>query len=153
MPKLSPKAAKQVESSEAASGYVLLDEGRYAAQLKNVTQKEGADHPYWVWEFHNLHDQEGNRHPGRMWNNTSLSPKASGFLKATFDAFGYTADSDTAEMIGEWVVLYIIKSVIPSGSRAGQESNKVRQVLPFAEADWPIDTAASTAGGDKDDVY
>lgn len=153
MPKLTKTAAKQVESSEAATGFALLPEGRYAAQLRSVVQKEGKVAPYWVWEFHNLHDEEGNRHTGRQWNNTSLSPNSAGFLKATFEAFGYTTDSDTDEMIGEWVVLYVAKSVIASGEKAGQPKNEVRQVLPFTPEDWPFDPADTAKSSGSDDVF
>ena len=74
MPKLNAKQAAIVSESEAASGSFLLPEGRYAAQLANVTEKEGNEYPYWVWEFTNLHNAEGDLVPGKQWNNTSLSP-------------------------------------------------------------------------------
>ena len=154
MPKLSAKVAKQVENAEAATGFALLEEGRYAAQLRSVSQKDGKEYPYWVWEFHNLHNEDGQKQPGRQWNNTSLSPKAIGFLKSTFEAFGYTTDSDTDEMIGEWIVLYIAKTAIPSGPKAGQPTNEVRQVLPFAPEDWPFDPeTAGTGATGEDDVF
>lgn len=153
MPKLSKAAAKQVDNAEAAAGFAPLPEGRYAAQLRSVTQKDGKEHPYWVWEYHNLHNEDGQAQPGRMWNNTSLSPKATGFLKATFEAFGYTSDSDTDDIIGEWVVLYIAKTVIASGVKAGQPTNEVRQVLPFEAGDWPFDTDDVKGNTESDDVF
>ena len=142
MPKLPQNVANQVDNAEAVGGFAPLPEGRYAAQLRSVTAKDGKEYPYWTWEFHRLHNSKGEPVPGRMWNNTSLSPNSAGFLKATFDAFGYTTDSDTDEMVGEWVVLYIIQDVIASGPKAGQTTNSVRQVLAFNPADWPIDTNA-----------
>ena len=65
MPKLSKAAAKQVENAEAAAGFAPLPEGRYAAQLRSVTQKDGKEHPYWDWEYHNLHNEDGQAQPGR----------------------------------------------------------------------------------------
>lgn len=157
MPKLSKAAAKQVENAEAAAGFAPLPEGRYAAQLRSVTEKErkdGKKYPYWVWEYHNLHNEDGQAQPGRMWNNTSLSPDAARYLKATFEAFGYTSDSDTDEIIGEWVVLYIAKTVIASGVKAGQPTNEVRQVLPFEPGDWPFDPESVQGSADSgDDVF
>lgn len=147
MPKLTKAVAKQVNDADAASGFEPYPEGRYAAQLRSVTQKEGKEYPYWSWEFHNIHDTSGKLMPGRMWNNTSLSPNSVGFLKSTFEAFGYTADSDTDEMIGEWVVLYITQEVISSGPKAGQFSNSVRSLTEFNPDDWDVDTEKYAASG------
>ena len=145
MPKLTKKVAASVDSAEAASGSFLLPEGRYAAQLRSVTQKDGNEYPYWVWEFENIHDSEGNKKPGRQWNNTSLSPKSLGFLKATFEAFGYTADSDTDEMTGEWVVLYLVQETISAGPRSGQLRNAVQSLAEFVPEEWDFDSESATA--------
>ena len=152
MPKLSAKVAKSVDSAEAAGGSYLLPEGRYAAQLKQVNQKDGNEYPYWVWEFENLHDEEGNKKPGRQWNNTSLSPKSLGFLKSTFEAFGYTSDSDTDEMVGEWVVLYLVQETVSRGPKAGNLRNSVQSLSEFNPAEWDFDPAESAPAG-TDDEY
>lgn len=156
MPKLTAKVAKSVDAAEAMGGSFLLPEGHYAAQLKSVDQKDGNEYPYWVWTFENLHDSEGNKKPGRQWNNTSLSPKSLGFLKATFEAFGYTADSDTDEMIGEWVVLYLVQDTVGKGPKAGQLRNQVQSLSEFDPGEWEFDPEeASTASGNSgsDDEY
>ena len=141
MPKLKSVLAKKVAKAEAASGSILLPEGRYAARLLEVVQKEGQKAPYWQWTFGDLHDEDGNSHPGRQWNNTSLSENALGFLKASFEAFGYTEDSDTDEMIGEWVVLHLIQEPIAQGRNAGQVRNAVSHLAPFNEEDFDFDPA------------
>lgn len=143
MPKLNAKQAAIVSESEAASGSFLLPEGRYAAQLASVTEKEGNAYPYWVWEFTNLHNSEDELVPGKQWNNTSLSPKSAGFLKATFEAFGFTEDSDTDEMIGEWVVLHLVQEPIARGPRAGELRNAVARLAPFKDDEWDLDVKAS----------
>ena len=155
MPKLTAKVAKSVDSAEAASGSFLLPEGRYAAQLKSVNQKDGNEYPYWVWEFENLHDSEGNKKPGRQWNNTSLSPKSLGFLKATFEAFGYTSDSDTDEIVGEWVVLYLVQETVARGPKAGNLRNSVQSLSEFNPNEWDFDPeeAATVAAESSDDEY
>ncbi|AOE44382.1 hypothetical protein SEA_GHOBES_30 [Gordonia phage Ghobes] len=156
MPKLTKKVAAQVDKSEAASGSYLLPEGRYAAQLKSVVQKDGNEYPYWVWEFENLHDADGNKQAGRQWNNTSLSPKSLGFLKATFEAFGYTSDSDTDELVGEWVVLYLVQEPISRGPKAGQLRNQVQSLSEFNPDEWDFDpesVGSSAAKEDSDDEY
>ena len=144
MPKLDKGVAKKVEESEAASGSFLVAEGRYAAQLLKVEEKEGKEYPYWVWQFGNLHNTAGELIPGRQWNNTSLSPKSFGFLKATFEAFGYTTDSDTEEMVGEWVVLYLIQEPIQQGPRAGSLRNAVQSVFEFDAEEFDFDPSKFT---------
>lgn len=141
MPKLKSTLAKKVSQAEAATGSYLLPEGRYAARLLEVNQKEGSKAPYWQWTFGDLHNEEGEPVPGRQWNNTSLSEKALGFLKATFEAFGYTEDSDTDEMIGEWVVLHLTQEQIAQGQNAGQMRNNVARLAPFDEDEWDFDPA------------
>jgi len=148
MPKLPSKVAKEVEKAEAAgSGSYLLPEGRYAAQLVKVEEKDGNEYPYWVWEFTNLHNDEGTKCPGKMWNNTSLSPRSRGFLKQTFEAFGYTTDSDTEEMIGEWVVLHLVQEPIAKGPKAGQLRNSVSALAEFVPEDWDFEPGELVAAG------
>lgn len=150
MPKLNKKIAKEVEESQAMSGGFLLDEGRYAARLRKVTEEPGDEYPYWVWEFDGIHDESGASHPGRQWNNTSLSPKSRGFMKATFEAFGYSADSDTDEMIGEWVVLYIGQERQTQGRNAGQLRNYVIRLAEFDPDEWDFDPNEVPKSEDKE---
>lgn len=144
MPKLNAKQAKAVDSADAATGFSALPAGRYAAQLRSVEERDGQEYPYWVWEFENLHNEEGDRAPGRQWNNTSLSPKSAGFLKATFEAFGYEAGSDTDEMLGEWVVLYLDQEVQTVGKNAGKTRNVVSKLAEFDPDEWSFDVDAVT---------
>ena len=149
MPKLSSKIAKKVENTEAAAGSYLLPEGRYAARLQEVDQKEGQAGPYWVWVLTDLHDTDGDSKPGRQWHNTSLSEKSFPFLKATFEAFGYTADSDTDEIVGEWVTLHLIQEQIARGKRAGEMTNRIRDLAPFKAEDFDFDPDDLPAVGSK----
>ena len=142
MPKLTKQTAKAVEKAEAASGSYLLPEGRYAARLNSVTEKPGRKAPYWSWEFVDLHDTDGVKRPGKQWNNTSLSEASLGFLKATFEAFGYTSDSDTDEMIGEWVVLVLTQAPIGAGPKAGELRNEVQSLQEFNPDEWDFDPEA-----------
>ncbi len=141
MPKLKSQLAKKVNNAGAATGSYLLPEGRYAARLLDVEQREGAKAPYWRWKFGDLHNTDGESQPGKQWNNTSLSEKALGFLKATFEAFGYTTDSDTDEMIGEWVTLHLVQEQIATGNRAGEMTNSIQSLHPFNPDDFDFDPA------------
>lgn len=158
MPKLDKKQALAVEGSEAMGGGFLLEPGRYAARLAKVEERPGNEYPYWVWEFDQIHDEKGNRQAGRQWNQTSLSPKSAGFLKATFEAFGYSADSDTDEMVGEWVVLHIDQEIQSQGKNVGKPRNVVSRLAEFDPDEWDFDpnavkppTASGSADGGGDD--
>jgi hypothetical protein len=158
MPKLSAQQAKTVAATQAAAaGGMLLEEGYYAAQLRSVEEKTSDNGDYWEWTFHNLHDQAGAKHPGRQWNNTSMGAKSAPFLKQTFDAFGYTTDSDTDEMINEWVTLYITQEVRQKGVNAGKLRNTISSLSPFVPSDFDFDadaeavTAESGGSGSRDD--
>lgn len=139
MPKLDRKTAKSVDNAEAMAGFDILPEGKYCATLSSVEEREGQQYPYWVWEFTDLVGEDGKKYPGRMWNNTSLSPKSQGFLKATFEAFGVTPDTDTDDLIGEKVCLYLITETITKGSKIGQLRNTVKFLAPFDENIWGDD--------------
>lgn len=142
MAKLTAAVAQKVAAAESASGSFLLPEGRYAARLQEVQVKEGAKGPYWVWVLTDIHDVEGNPKAGRQWHNTSLTDAAFGFLKATFEAFGYTTDSDTDEMIGEWVTLHLVQEQIARGPKAGEMTNRIRSIVEFDEDEFDFDPAA-----------
>ena len=170
MPKLNQKTAKAVEQAEAweaGSGRQLLDEGRYAAQLYKVEERPGRVAPQWSWRFVNVHNEDGELQ-GRtnLFHSTSLSPKAYGGFKQTFNAFGYTPDSDTDEMLGEWVVLYVVQEIQEQGAKAGQRVNRVTSLSPFDPDDWDFDPESvptyeersrggdtATTGGDDDDSF
>lgn len=159
MPKLDEQ---QQQVTDQAEGFRLLEPGLYAARLQKVEEKPGTEAKQWSWEFGAIHDLDGERHPGRQWVNTSLSPKAAWKMKEVFDALGYSVDSATEEMIGEWAVLVIEQHVAEKGRKAGKLVNGVQEVRAFDAAEWPFDpaevpaaspaeaAAAAAAGGGDD---
>lgn len=150
MPKLNASTAKKVAAAEAANGgSFLLPEGRYAARLLEVESKQGQKGEYWTWVLTDLHDTEGTSHPGRQWHNTSLSEASFSFLKQVFEAFGYTSDSDTEEMIGEWVTIHLVQEQIARGNRAGEMTNRVRSLAPFNPEDFAFDASQLPPVGRK----
>jgi hypothetical protein len=156
VPKLDKKTRAATEKAEAwgeGGGFALLPEGRYAGRLTKVDEREArsaTQFPSWSWEFRHLHNEDGEEQRGRMWNNTSMSPKALGNLKAQFEALGFTLDSDTDEMIGEWCVLYVTQEVQTQGKNAGKTVNRVNGVAAFDESEW--DFEPSEVAADKDEV-
>ena len=144
MAKLPKAVAKKAEEAESSS-FEALPAGPYFGKLTSVaTDKEGQAGPYWVWEFEVTSPDE---HKGRkLWANTSLSDNAVWKLKEMFDAFGYTTDSDTDELIGETVKLIVSQRVIGSGARKGELGNNVDRVLS-ADGEDSVDGDGDGDGG------
>lgn len=135
MPKLPKAAAKRVDEAEV-SQFDALEEGTYIGKLSKVTvsdQPGPSGAHYWTWEFEDIHTLDGDKVPGRLWVNTSLAETADWKMKEVFDAFGYTPDSDTDEMIGEKVKLVVSQRVIERGARKGQTGNNVENVMPLGD--------------------
>lgn len=169
MPKLAAKDRKKVSKAEAVGGgFEPLKPGKYVASLSNVEAKtSGNGNPMWVAEFNEIHDLDGDKKPGRQWYQMMLPTTdtppddyekgaekweqyqslCAGRLKGFFEAFGFSEDSDTDEMIGERVVLQIGVRTIQTGARKGEQTNNVNNVLPLDDVDFE-DAASSTDGDD-----
>ncbi|ASZ74356.1 hypothetical protein SEA_KINGBOB_42 [Arthrobacter phage KingBob] len=150
MPKLPKKVAAAVESAEAISGdFPLLEVGFYYAQLADVEVQDGNYAPVWNLTFENLHKvTTGEKASGKQWlrlnvvteekapaNYTGGDKKWAAFhnmskgqLKSFFEGFGYTPDSDTDEMIGEWAQIKVGVRTIQSGERKGEKVNDVKSI-------------------------
>lgn len=158
MPRLAKGLVKKVQSADAVSGgFELIKPGRYAAKLRAVTSKPSqAGKPGWNWEFDSITDSDGNKVPGRqfMWtmlpgtkppvegadNYEELYKKwetaerlSAGRLKYMFDAFGFSEDSDTDEMLGEPCILQIGVQTIKGGPRKGENQNYIVKLIAFNE--------------------
>lgn len=142
MPKLSTATATKVE--EADNSFEPLPEGIYNAVLDGeVEVKDGQNGPYWSWTF-KITDEgfEGRQ----QWLNTSLSEKALWKLREVFEAFGYSADTHTDDLIGKPVKLMVVQRIIDGGKRKGEIGNDVGQVLPHSQATTPAPAAQKTGG-------
>lgn len=155
MPKLDKTMLKAVESAEVTTGeFSLIEPGRYFATLAKVEVRDANyGGTQWSCEFHDITDINGQKQPGRQWLNLNL-PVAGAMpatytngedkwqkfqavsaarLKQFFEAFGYTTDSDTEEMIGEQAVIEIEIRTIQSGPRRGEQVNGVKAVMPTSK--------------------
>lgn len=134
MPKLNKTQAKKVDEQES-TGFGPLDAGWYTGRLAKVEAKNSSNNnPMWVWEFDELETLDGDSTPGRQWVNTVLLDQSFWVLKMMFDAFGYSTDSDTDEMVGERVKLLVSQRMIEQGNRKGQMGNNVDQVAALDDA-------------------
>ena len=168
MPKLAKKIATKTEKSTAVSGgFEPYPPGKYIATLAKVESKlSSAGNPVWNAEFEDLHNLDGDKMPGRQWYNLNLPTSDTmpegyekgpekwaqyqglchGRLKAFFEAFGYTADSDTDEFVGDKCVLQIGIGTISKGPRTGERTNQVNGVFSIDSVD-----GADAIGSDEKD--
>lgn len=170
MPKLSKKKAKAVESAEITGGdFPLIEPGLYVARLREVAVAEGRYAPRWTAEFEEIHDLDGNKVPGRQWYGMNVPDDgpapddypngdakwqqfqrmSNGNLHGFFEAFGYTTDSDTDEMIGEWAAIQIGIRTADGGAKKGQKVNQVKTVLPVPDDVDP----SEFEDADSDDTF
>lgn len=155
MPKLAKKFAKAVESAEITSGdFPLLDPGFYFVQLGDVEVQEGNYAPRWSATLENLINEEtGEKASGRQWFNMNVPEEgpapanypngdkkwaafqsmSKGQLHGFFEAFGYSTDSDTDEMRGEWAKAKIVIETIQGGNRKGEKTNRVKSLTPVPD--------------------
>lgn len=133
MPKLNKKQAKQV--ADAEGGELLVDAGVYAAILNKVEEKTGQAGPYWEWEFQLVEDSDGNELEAKpkVWENTSLSEKAAWRLRDMFEAFEVGTDTDTDDLLGQWVALTVGQEIAKQGSRQGQLRNIFLSAAPITD--------------------
>lgn len=152
MPRLAPAISKQVDNAEVTEGggFALIEPGRYFATLSNVEVKDGKYGPQWSAEFQTIQAADGTTVPGRQWYNLNIPVEGNmptnylngedkwlkfqdvnrSRMKQFFEAFGFTTDSDTDEMIGETVAIDIEIRTIQNGPRTGERVNGVKAVRP-----------------------
>lgn len=160
MPKLDSRTAGAVDETEAMHGgdFEPLEPGKYLGRLVEVKirdEKNKYGAVQWSAEFESLRplDDPDRVVPGRQWLNLTLPSSAKpplnytngadkwekyqnllrGRLKAFFESFGYTSDSDTEEMHGEWAVITVSVRTAQSGKKQGQQVNQVDDIEAVPE--------------------
>lgn len=160
MPKLSAAAAKVVDSAEAIHGggeFEPLPEGKYIGRLSDVTVRDDLNKygaAQWSAEFQDLVFLETDTPaPGRQWLNLTMptgtkvpsnyektpdkwqkyQEMIQGRLKAFFEAFGYTVDSDTDEMINEYAIITVGTTTVQQGPKTGKLTNVVNDIEALPE--------------------
>ncbi len=132
MPKLTSDEAEEVINTEEKE-FEALPAGIYWMSLEQVTEKEGKAAPYWEWVFAFLENDSGEEVSGKLYENTSLSPKARFRLKAMFDGFGVDPNTDTDELLGTCVWVRVGTEVARQGARQGKLRNVFLEVIPGDE--------------------
>lgn len=170
-------AKQASEAKEVSEGFEPLPAGKYIATLAGVEERvaQSTKAPMWGIEMEDLQDLDGEEQPGRQFTNlvlpgddnkmpddyegNSRSKKSledqwanrneflAGKLKQFFEAFGYTTDSDTDELIGERCVIALSVETIGAGKRKGQLGNQITGFYPLDSVDF------EDADGDADDDF
>ena len=176
MPKLAANAAKAVGAAEAVHGggeFEPHPPGKYLARLTDVSVRDELnkyDAPQWSAEFQDLVSLETQEAvPGRQWleltipTGSKVHPSytngpekwakyqemVQGRLKAFFEAFGYTVDSDTDEMLNEYAILTLGITTVQQGVNEGKKRNRVTDIEAVPEDfDWEAHGVTS-AGEDE----
>lgn len=144
MPKLSSSMADKVDEVESST-FEAIPEGIYRAVLEGeVEVVQGAKGPYWKWVFKIVEEGEGKGR--KMFVNTSLSESALWKLKEVFDAFGEPTSTDTDDLIGREVKLFVVQKPYEQGARAGEMGNEVKNVLPVNQATADAAKAKKSGG-------
>lgn len=157
MAKLNRAMQKKTAEAEATSAFEPVPAGWYHLRLRDVdsTREPGPKGPYWVWEYESVEPRKDEDAPNttgrRFWNNTSLGEKSLGFLKASFEAFGTDTDADTDDLCGQIVKGKISIRTIQAGSRKGELTNQIDQLVP-ADEDFELSTEAE-AGAEEDSIF
>lgn len=179
MPKLSAAVAKAVDSAEAVHGgggdFEPHPDGKYLARLADVsvrdeTNKHGA--AQWSAEFQNLVSLDTQESAaGRQWLELTMPlPKnkvpasydkdadkwakyqdmVQGRLKAFFEAFGYTVDSDTDELLNEYAIITLTTYTVQTGPNEGKRRNRVADIEAVPEDfDWEAHGVTSAEGEEQ----
>lgn len=148
MAKLPSSKAQAVNESEGGGGdFEAIPPGKYVVRLREVrdTDRDGnplksgekAKYPNEdMWNVgltiqKDFHPKVGER---VLWRRYTLHESGAGMLKDFFAAFGYSADSDTDEIVEDdeaLAVAIVSKRRIPTGSRKGEWDNDIKGLLPF----------------------
>jgi hypothetical protein len=180
MPKLNSATANQVANEEPINSgggdYPVLPDGKYLGRLREVTVRNDGNVPQWSARYDHIHDLGGESQPGSLFANLNLpvgkkgADKPSwydktqekwetyqrmsrGRLAAFFEGMGFTPDSDTDEMVGEWCVLVVGHHTIPTGKNQGKVTNDVNgfEQVPEELEDLVQELESNVGGSDSDE--
>lgn len=146
MPKLGAKEQQQAADAPEGGGGGPMPEGPVLVQLIEVKVKDEKDrNGFDLWNVE-VHVVEPEQYKGRkLFDQISMGETSAWKVRSFFDGFGYTLDTDTAEMIREdaKAVVYTVHEIAQGGKYKGKPMNKIERYADDEE--W---TAAKTAASD-----
>lgn len=159
MPQLNSTKAAEVRRAgeENARFGGAMPEGKYRVKLTEVTagQSKSSGNPMWTWQFevvefldkHTL-DVDGETKAERekaqdeysqalaereIRYYTTISDKTLWDLDRVFAAFEAEPDTDTDDLIGDNIVVYIGQEIIGAGKRKGQMGNVINDFFTLKD--------------------
>ncbi len=128
----------------------LLPEGWYVASLMEVKDIGGANKRWdWVFtdfrEFDMATEEIGAGRAGRAWWTTTDTPESVSKVKATFHAFDATLDTNTDELLGEQVLIYLDQHVANQGKMKGKTVNGMSAIRALPESLVPSEGEGARA--------
>ncbi len=179
--KKQQKAVSNADAQHGGGGFELIPAGKYLATLTAVTDgTDNFGNDRWEAEFSTITStKDGKVYPGRQWMNLEVpqDPEAvpsdykprdpkkgssaeqwahlqtvrNGRIRAFFESFGYTVDTDTDEMVEEEAkaLITIGQRTRQQGDRKGERFNLITGIDEVPE-DLDVDDLVDTSG-DADD--
>lgn len=147
MPKLNPtKAADVKKAGETGNRFGLLEVGKYKVKLIDVesTTARSSGNPMWIWKFETTEALEPGVKDGKgkeIWYRTVIQDNTLWDLDRVFAAFDADPDTDTDELIGDEIVVFVDHEIIGAGKRVGQTGHVIKDFFTLA------------AGTPKDDDF
>lgn len=165
MPKLNPTKAAEVkkagEQSTTSGKYVLLPEGKWKVKLLDVESKTSSKgDPMWVWSYRAVEflegtpqDKDGNAidfSERELKYYTVIKDTTLWDLDRVFAAFEVDADTDTDELIGDEIVVFIDQQIITGGKSKGQMGNNVTDFFTLTDGVNTDDDYEDLGGSTED---
>lgn len=138
MPRLTKDIARKVANTEydpnKSRTFEPLPAGEYVCRLRGVEAKVASTgNSMWTTEWEVAEDGEFKGR--RLWSNIVFTDAAMWKVKEFFYAFDVPETTDTEDLIGECVRLYVSQRVIRGGAKEGQTGNNVDTFAPLSDDD------------------
>lgn len=143
MAKLTADQTEEVNEAEESKGEFLpRPAGEYVYKLVEVKDDgEGPKGPYWTWVLEmdtDYHPKFKSGYSTYVFHITSLGQP--GMVKAMFNGFGYSPDSDTDEIVEDPDARIVGRTVVNSFKKKGETeptiNNKLKSVKAFDPEKW-----------------
>lgn len=131
MPKIPQDNVDQIERGDAEGGSYRTVEGYVKAKLVEAEETPEKDSGYAGQDL-KFEVTAPREHRGTpVWEYISYAPNTSWKWRALFDAFGYTPDTDTDELIADEaeVILDCGLELQTKGKNKGKEKTKINEFL------------------------
>jgi hypothetical protein len=145
MPKLDGGYAAETEEQEGGD-FQVLKPGKYVYRLTEVEEGETGPNskepgtPKWVWKLavdKDYHPElRKGRHQTTLQEHIPLTKNMQWKMKALFNGFGYTADSDTDEIIEDETARIVVYVKTGKDIQTGDPRTQSQRFVQFDASKW-----------------